>query len=500
MSTEHRIPKCKMHCYLPLVVTLISVSTGASLLRKQTNALLEKPDADVIILGGGIAGITAAKTLHDGGVTDIIVVEARDRLGGRIRRQEFGGYQIELGANEIQGIHRTSGTNPIWDIAVKKCGMKGRYMNFLNNTHVTYKDGTIINDTLISEKFFKAMKAGAENSLKLQKEGKPDLSIRDQLVKFGWNPVSPLEKTIEWEMLDCAYGQTPEETSTYVGLTPTINHFHGKDEYFIDDERGYAHIVDCMAADFLPYGSPRLHLNTTVTAISWSDSSVCVAVHKTGQQNESKLCGRYAVMTFSVGVLQSEEGQAMFHPPLPPWKLSALGKLVFAYYLKIFVKFNETFWDNDVDFIYRVDKKRGYYPVIQPLGSTKSKILPTDSNILLLYLTEHYAYNVSDQPKNVTQKQIMDILREMYGDDIPEPEDILVSPWISDPLYRGMFTNVAPGVTEEMYKEAARPIGRLYFSGEGMSRIHFSTVVGAHVTGLETGQKILKTFYNDNGC
>ena len=85
----------------------------------------------------------------------------------------------------------------------------------------------------------------------------------------------------------------------------------------------------------------------------------------------------------------------------------------------------------------------------------------------------------------------MDILREMHGNDIPEPEDILIPSWISDPLYRGMFSNAAPGVTEEMYEEAASPVGKLYFSGEGMCKLYFGTVVGGYVSGLTTGQETL---------
>ena len=106
-----------MQSFLLQIIMLSSVA--ASSLRKQACPLQEELDADVIILGGGIAGITAAKTLHDGGVTDVIVVEARDQIGGRMRRQEFGGYQIELGANELDGLNRSLGmdhqTNPLWE-------------------------------------------------------------------------------------------------------------------------------------------------------------------------------------------------------------------------------------------------------------------------------------------------------------------------------------------------------------------------------------------------
>ena len=101
-------------------------------------------------------------------------------------------------------------------------------------------------------------------NLKLQKEGIPDLSMRDQLAKFGWNPITPLEKKLEWDAVDFGDVQPPEKTSTFAALPVPYNRLHGTDDYFIDDQRGFVHVVECMAADFLPYGSPRLHLNTSM--------------------------------------------------------------------------------------------------------------------------------------------------------------------------------------------------------------------------------------------
>ena len=54
-----------------------------------------------LILGGGAAGITAAKTLHDEGITDFLVLEGQDYIGGRMKVVPFAGIKVELGANWI---------------------------------------------------------------------------------------------------------------------------------------------------------------------------------------------------------------------------------------------------------------------------------------------------------------------------------------------------------------------------------------------------------------
>lgn len=57
----------------------------------------------VLILGGGLTGVTAARTLAlELNVTDYLVVEARHELGGRLQNTDIGGYNIEFGANWIQ--------------------------------------------------------------------------------------------------------------------------------------------------------------------------------------------------------------------------------------------------------------------------------------------------------------------------------------------------------------------------------------------------------------
>ena len=78
----------------------------------------------VLILGGGVAGVIAARELTDEGITDFVIVEARDELGGRMHSTSFGapGRQltVELGANWIQGTQEGNGpANPIFVLGRK---------------------------------------------------------------------------------------------------------------------------------------------------------------------------------------------------------------------------------------------------------------------------------------------------------------------------------------------------------------------------------------------
>jgi polyamine oxidase len=84
----------------------------------------------VLILGGGVAGVIAARTLHRNGIDDFVIVEARHELGGRMMSHSFGGKTIELGANWIQGTQTGTGpANPIFELA-KKHNIKSQSNDF----------------------------------------------------------------------------------------------------------------------------------------------------------------------------------------------------------------------------------------------------------------------------------------------------------------------------------------------------------------------------------
>src|SRR6266702_1498624 len=101
----------------PAPVARDVTGSGAPLARQAT-------DTQVLILGGGVAGIIAARTLATQGITDFLIVEARDELGGRMRSAAFGApnrqLTVELGANWIQGTQKGNGpANPIFELALK---------------------------------------------------------------------------------------------------------------------------------------------------------------------------------------------------------------------------------------------------------------------------------------------------------------------------------------------------------------------------------------------
>ena len=78
---------------------IILLSLFAGLSRAQPSCVNQ--DAEVLILGAGMSGIAAARTLYDRGLKDFLILEGRSGIGGRMRGADFAGVKIELGANWI---------------------------------------------------------------------------------------------------------------------------------------------------------------------------------------------------------------------------------------------------------------------------------------------------------------------------------------------------------------------------------------------------------------
>ena len=100
----------------PVLAYLLSLTGAAAAAVPADDAARRFLQTDVLILGGGMTGVSAAHTLHnDLGITNLLIVEARHELGGRVQNGRIGGVQVELGANWIEGL----GENPIWKLAQK---------------------------------------------------------------------------------------------------------------------------------------------------------------------------------------------------------------------------------------------------------------------------------------------------------------------------------------------------------------------------------------------
>ncbi|CAG7924131.1 unnamed protein product [Penicillium olsonii] len=433
----------------------------------------------VAILGGGVAGITAAQALTNASVHDFMILEYRDTLGGRAWHRPFGKdkdgkpYNIEMGANWAQ-----------------KYGLKTHYSNY-DNVSTYNKDGYSDYSHLL-DLYEDAYDIASQNAGEILTQNLQDQNAKSGLALAGWNPKSTdMEaQAVDWWSWDFEDAYSPLESSLAFGCAGdnlTSNYFSDHDN-FVLDQRGFNMIFKKMAATFLQKNDPRLHLNTQVTNITYSDDGVTVH-NKDGSCVEAD----YAIVTFSLGVLQNDAVQ--FSPKLPDWKQEAIQKFTMGTYTKIFFQFNETFWPSETQYhLYADPVTRGWYPIWQSLSTPG--FLP-DSNIIFVTVTNEFAYRAERQTDEETKKEAMEVLRKMFPEkDIPEPTAFMYPRWTQEPWAYGSYSNWPPATSLEMHQNLRANAGRLWFAGEATSPTFFGFLHGAYFEGLDAGRQIAAVMQN----
>ena len=438
-----------------------------------------------------MTGVAAANRLAELGITDFVILEAQDRLGGRMRTAEIvPGVNVNVGANWIQGVDPAEPRlHPIFDLA-ERCGGLSGFLSDYDNITVYNSQGIEVDDSSLRyDAYETAVERATEASLQLQSSGGDDTSVREGLTQAGWIPSSPEDSFIEWFEFDFCFAETPNVSSLFLSIDlPTYSDFladPGNDagDYYITDNRGYPALIQCLANNFStnPSSDDRIHMETVVTRIEYSDDCVCATATENGEVQQ--YCAPYAIVTFSIGVLR-QQSSTLFSPPLPESKTNALDFIVMVFYHIIYTEFEERFWD-DSEYIGHVHPDRGYLPIIQTVPQSRGV------NATALHVTDSLALRLTTLSDDAIKAEIMPVFRSIYGNDVPEPNRIISMPWGTDPSFLGSYSNSRPGATG-MAEELAQPEGRMYLAGEGTHPKYNGFVHGAFLSGIDTANAVQK--------
>ncbi|KAI8339831.1 hypothetical protein BD560DRAFT_412543 [Blakeslea trispora] len=438
----------------------------------------------VVILGGGVSGISAALNLTANNISDFMMVEARDTLGGRAQDVPFADVNVELGCNWVQGL----GSNPINQLAIK----------YSLRTAVTNGDDVVFydkNSKLNVSQRYKDMNDAytvmSDIADKRVKNDQVDVSGRVGLSLAGWHPKDFVDDAIEYYVWDWEMGENPELSSTLFAVVNDYwtygNNAFGPDsdgDHMVIDPRGFKHIFMQEAGTVFKKDDARLLLNTTVTKIAYNNQGVTVST----RQGDT-IHADYAITTFSLGVLQHRDVE--WEPALPEWKLEGLYGFHMATYTKIFLNFPRKFWDDQQFIVYADPDQRGYYAAWQNLNAPRFLPNTSDSHIFFVTVTQDMAHRVEAMEDDQVKAEIMQVLKRMYGDNIPEPSDFVFPRWHSNPLFRGSYSNWPIGEMNEHHVNMKAPVSnRLFFAGEAMSDAYYGFLQGAWLSGAETAMHV----------
>ncbi|KAF7041391.1 hypothetical protein CFC21_051197 [Triticum aestivum] len=424
----------------------------------------------VIIVGAGMSGISAGKRLSEAGITDLLILEATDHVGGRMRKRNFGGVNVEMGANWVEGVNGGK-MNPIWPLVNSTLKLRNFRSDFDGLAENVYKErGGVYDRAYVQKRLHRSNEVeegGAKLSAKLRPSGQDDMSIltMQRLNNHLPNgPASPVDMILDYFKHDYEFAEPPRVTSlqNVVPLATFRDYV-----YFVADRRGYEAIVHHLAGQYLEADKSG---NIVVREISHSGSGVAVKT-----EDDKVYKADYVMVSTSVGVLQSDLIQ--FKPRLPAWKILSIYQFDMAVYTKIFVKFPRKFWPEGKgrEFFLYASSRRGYY------GVWRRQRSPGD---------RHRRGVEADRAAARQPDQGGD--RGVLGEDVPDATDILVPRWWSDRFYRGTFSNWPIGVNRYEYDQLRAPVGRVYFSGEHTSEHYNGYVHGAYLSGIDSADILIK--------
>src|SRR5436190_9137033 len=219
---------------------------------------MSDPDADVLIIGAGVAGLAAAQELSAAG-SRVIVLEARDRLGGRIHthREKGSMVPIELGAEFVHG--KSPELFRIVDAAkLLLCDVTSR--------HLFLRDKSLIKEDEFWDRLNELMD-------QMKEAGSRDRSFQDFL-----DSLPDTEETRETKSIASLYVEGFHAARTErIGVRGLIKANDAAER--IDGDKqfrlvgGYDGVVDWLALQAKQHEA-ILHLNTVVQEVYWSRSHV----------------------------------------------------------------------------------------------------------------------------------------------------------------------------------------------------------------------------------
>lgn len=418
--------------------------------------------SSVIVVGAGIAGLVSARELQASGY-DVTVLEARERIGGRIWTNTQLGTPIDLGASWIHGQQ----LNPITELA-ERFGITMRDTDY-TNLLLFDAQGDFYDDDELEE-----MLAYVEEFERLLQEAAQDAD-KDVSLQTAVNRILAEEELTAEELREFRWIQALAEEETGADFTDLSlwqynqdSAFSGEDALFPD---GYGQIIEQIAHEL------TILTGQVVQQIQREDEQVTVYT------TQGEFTADYVIVTLPLGVLKS--GDVTFTPPLPLAKQEAIARIGMGVLNKVALRFAEPFWDEYPDFLAYVSQTPQEFP------SFLNWHLYTGQPILIALTGGSFARRLEALSESEVQAEMMAVLRTMYGDDIPEPEQILVTRWTQDEYAYGSYSHLALGSTLEDFDMLAEPVtDQLFFAGEATHSRYLATVHGAFLSGIREAERI----------
>ena len=439
---------------------------------------------DVVVIGAGAAGLSAARALHESGV-DVVVLEARERVGGRIftHRDRGTSIPIELGAEFIHG-SAPELDEILRDASLAGCDISGRRWQVVGESLRPADD--------FWDRLDRVMR-------RLDPERRPDRSFHEFLNKKPGGRRLSRARALALQYVKGFHAADPariSERALAEGGSPRGDVRERRIGRVLD---GYDRVTEWIAT---PLGD-AVRTSAIVRRIRWAPGNVLVEARHADGRPRPSVSARAAIITVPLGVLQApvgEPGAIEFDPPLRQ-KRDALHQLATGHVVRITLRLSERFWASDwyarqigteeldaLSFLHTSDEQ---FPVWWTAYPVRARVLVGwHGGPGALQLSRLASEQLEDAAIASLARQFHLPARRVRG----MVQAAWTHDWTHDPFARGAYSYQSVGGADAP-AALARPLrGTLFFAGEAAdAEGRTGTVHGAIATGRRVAEEVTRS-------
>lgn len=408
--------------------------------------------SSVAVVGAGIAGLAAARTLQRHGI-DFALLEASHRIGGRAYTEEpVPGLPFDLGCHWLH----SASVNPLVRIADEL----GFYYDDSGWQIALFRDGSWLDASQAAN--FRARVESNETAVRSMRDRGLDLPLTDVIDRNGpWT--SLIDTLIDYEVSLFTSLDSDQVSALDYGNA----HDSGEDWP----------VQEGLGALVARYGKDvPVMLNAPVQRVDWSGKTVRLTTPQ-GTLEADKV-----LFTVSTGILGN--GDIAFDPPLPDRKSEAIAALPLGNHNRIYLIFDRDVFGPDVPKHAAV-----FGDGLEPM---EFQIQPFGRNYVQAMTGGRFADWLERAGTEASVDLAKDYLRRAFGSSITDHVSAsLVTAWRGDPWIRGAYSAARPGKADQRGKLAEPVDDRLFFAGEAVSKEFFATAHGAYLSGIDVAGRLL---------
>ncbi|MDH4177141.1 MAG: FAD-dependent oxidoreductase [Thermoleophilia bacterium] len=449
-------------------------------------------DADVVVVGAGIAGLCAARALHAEG-RQVIVLEARERVGGRVWNTEVLGQPQELGGQWIAPYQAEM------HALVAELGLE--LFPAYREGERTYLDASGVvhryegHDAPLGEAAERSYEAAAAALDALAAEIDPEApwdhpraAELDAITFEAWLRAEiedDLARDLLRAYLSGGYMTKPAHTFSLLGGLWTIAGAGGVENLFEPDlclhsrVVGGSQLIPIRIAEALGH---RVVTGSPVRSIRWSEGSVTVATEG------ERVHARHAV----IAIPPNLTGAIRFDPVLPPWRLRAEQAISQGSVIKLLAVYDHPFWREEglsgegfapYQFV------REVYDNSPPGG---------EPGVLVTFLAAEKCEQAERMDAAERRATVLDGLARLLGERARSPVDVLEVDWSAEEWTRGAYSATFEiGGLTRFGADLRRPIGPLHWACTDISGVGNMHMEGAIRSGKAAAAAILAAAPSD---